>query len=263
MRRRAINPLDYARQRWMQIILALSFVFLYFPILALIAFSFNDSKRNIVWRGFTFKYYEKAWNNESLHEAFTNTMISAGVSTLVSTVFGAMLALALYRYRFPGKGPFEGIAHLPIVIPEICMGVAAMAFFSLINVRLGLFTVTVSHIAFTIPFVAVVVRARMAGFDTALEEASYQIGTAYQLADDLLDLIGDETFARKTLRSDKKRGKFTLPQASEAEKYNVCDIIANLCDSAITGLNEWPHKQCALERFVNEDLQGIFNQVGL
>ena len=98
---------------------------------------------------------------------------------------------------------------------------------------------------------------------SALEEASYQIGTAYQLADDLLDLIGDETVARKTLRSDKKRGKFTLPQASEAEEYNVYEIIANLCDSAITGLNEWPHKQCALERFVNEDFQGIFNQVGL
>jgi spermidine/putrescine transport system permease protein len=176
MRRRAVNPLDYARQRWMRIVLALSFVFLYFPILALIAFSFNDSKRNIVWRGFTFKYYEKAWNNEALHDAFANTMIVAGISTAVSCVFGAMLGLALYRFRFPGKGPFEGVAHLPIVIPEICMGVAAMAFFSLIEVQLGLFTITVSHIAFTIPFVAVVVRARMAGFDTALEEASHDLG---------------------------------------------------------------------------------------
>lgn len=175
-RRREVNPLDYLRQPWMQITLLISFIFLYFPIVALIAFSFNDSRRNITWRGFTFKYYEKAFNNVALHDAFINSMIVAAWSTAVSTAFGAMLGLALYRYRFPGKGPYEGVAHLPIVIPEICMGVAMLAFFAAVDIRLSLFTITASHIAFTIPFVAVVIRARMAGFDTALEEASRDLG---------------------------------------------------------------------------------------
>lgn len=175
-RRRETNPLEYLKRPWMQLTLFLSFIFLYFPIVTLIAFSFNDSRRNITWRGFTFKYYEKAFNNVALHDAFINSMIVAAWSTAVSTAFGAMLGLALYRYRFPGKGPYEGVAHLPIVIPEICMGVAMLAFFAAVDIRLSLFTITASHIAFTIPFVAVVIRARMAGFDTALEEASRDLG---------------------------------------------------------------------------------------
>lgn len=170
------NPFDYCRRWWMQLILAAGFLFLYFPILALIAFSFNDSKRNVAWRGFTFKYYQKAFNNEALHDAFINSLIVAGISTLVSTILGAMLGIVLYRFRFPLKGVYEGIVHLPIVIPEICLGVAMLAFFAAIEIPLGLFTVTVSHIAFTIPFVAVVIRARMNGFDPALEEAAFDLG---------------------------------------------------------------------------------------
>ena len=173
---RLVNPLDYTRKTWMKTILAINFFFLYFPIIALVAFSFNDSKRNIVWKGFTFKYYVKAYNNEALHSSFINSIFVASISTLVSTLLGTMLGLALYRYRFPGKAAYEGFAHLPIMIPEICMGIAMLAFFSLIEIPLSLFTITVSHIAFTIPFVAVVIRARMSGFDTSLEEASYDLG---------------------------------------------------------------------------------------
>ncbi len=175
-RRDRAGPLEYTRRRWLQIVLLANFAFLYFPIVSLIAFSFNDSKRNITWQGFTLKYYVKAFNNTALHEAFGHSMIIATTSTLVSTVLGTALGLALYRYRFPGKGPFEGWVHLPIMIPEVSMGVAMLAFFARIDMPLGLFTITVSHIAFSIPFVAVVARARMAGFDHALEEASRDLG---------------------------------------------------------------------------------------
>jgi spermidine/putrescine transport system permease protein len=188
--KRRVLPLDYARRRSMQALLAGIFIFLYFPIVALVAFSFNNSRRNVTWQGFTFDFYVKAFNNASLHEAFTNSMIVAGVSTLVSTALGAMLGLALYRFRFPMKGLVDGWVSLPIVIPEICMGVAMLAFFAAVfvpldpifyhltgrHLQLGLFTITVSHIAFTIPFVAVVIRARMAGFDHSLEEASRDLG---------------------------------------------------------------------------------------
>jgi spermidine/putrescine transport system permease protein len=176
--RRRSNPLDYSRKTWMRLTMGGAFFFLYFPIVSLIAFSFNDSKRNITWKGFTLRYYEKAYENAQLHEAFLNSMIVASISTTVSTILGAMLGLALYRFRFPAQGPYEGMVHLPIVIPEICLAVAMVAFFATVEIPLGLFTITVSHIAFSIPFVAVVVRARMAGFDRSLEEASYDLGAS-------------------------------------------------------------------------------------
>ena len=175
-RGRALTPLEYSRMWGMRLVMAAGFFFLYFPILSLIAFSFNDSKRSITWQGFTLRYYEKAFANAQLHEAFVNSLTIAGISTVTSTLLGAMLGLSLYRFRFRGKGPFEGLVHLPIVIPEICLGVAMLAFFARLDIPLGLTTVTVSHIAFSIPFVAVVIRARMAGFDMALEEASADLG---------------------------------------------------------------------------------------
>ena len=170
------TPLEYTRKRWFQIVVLINYLFLYFPIVALIAFSFNDSKRNIVWNGFTFKYYIKAFNNAALWDAFINSLIVAGISTAVSTTLGVMLGYGLYRFRFPLKSVYEGWIHLPIIIPEICMGVAMLAFFSLVNVPLGLTTITLSHIAFCFPFVTVVIRSRMAGYDESLTEASRDLG---------------------------------------------------------------------------------------
>jgi spermidine/putrescine transport system permease protein len=105
-----------------------------------------------------------------------NSLIVAFWSTLVSTIIGSLLGLALQRFRFPGKGPFEGLIHLPIVIPEICMAAAMLVFFARLDIPLGLLTIIVSHIAFSFPFVAVVVRSRMSGFDESLEEASRDLG---------------------------------------------------------------------------------------
>ena len=123
------GPLEYSRRAWLRLALAVSFIFLYMPILTLIAFSFNDSRRNIVWRGFTLKYYEKAWANDSLIEAFANSLTIAFISTAASIVLGAMTAVLLWRFRFPGRALYERAIELPIVIPEICMGVAMLVFF--------------------------------------------------------------------------------------------------------------------------------------
>ncbi len=184
MFRRRYDPLDYARRPWLRLWLALTFLFLYAPIVILVVFSFNDSRRNIVWRGFTTEYYLKALTNEGLIEAFVNSLVIALVSTAVSTVLGAGLALALWRFRFRGKALLEGAQALPIVIPEICMGVALLVFFTAIGLMgglpwpLGLVPVIIGHIAFSFPFVSVVVRARLAGFDRALEEASRDLGAS-------------------------------------------------------------------------------------
>jgi spermidine/putrescine transport system permease protein len=176
--------MDYTRRAWVRLTMLITFMVLYAPIATLIIFSFNDSKRNIVWKGFTTKYYVKAWNNDGLIEAFTNSLTIAIISTVISTVLGAVAALSLWRFRFPGKTAYEGLMTLPIVIPEICMGVAMMAFFARIGWPSGmpwplnLGAITIAHIAFSFPFVAIVVRARMAGFNRELEEASKDVGAS-------------------------------------------------------------------------------------
>ncbi len=171
-------PLEYLRKRWLQAVLLFGFFFLYFPILALIATSFNEDKRNIVWKGFTFDWYAKAYENDKLFDSLMNSLQVGAISTVVSTIIGTMIGLALYRYRFPMKTPFESVVFLPIVIPEISMAVAMLAFFAMLDLPLGIFTITVSHIAFSFPFVAVVIRTRMAGFDESLEEASRDLGAS-------------------------------------------------------------------------------------
>jgi spermidine/putrescine transport system permease protein len=169
-------PLEYARAGWMKAVFALVFVFLYSPIAALIAFSFNAGRQPSIWDGFTFDWYVRAWMNEQLHEALWNSLIVASVATAVSTLLGAMLGIALARFRFPGRAAYDGWLHLPIVIPEVCMGVALLAFFALLDLDLGLETIIAGHVAFSIPFVAVVVRARMASFDESLMEAARDLG---------------------------------------------------------------------------------------
>jgi spermidine/putrescine transport system permease protein len=177
-------PLDYGRRFWLRVMIAITFVLLYAPIFTLIAFSFNDSKRNIVWKGFTLKYYGVAWNNASLVEAFVNSIAIAVMTTIIATILGTMVALLLWRFNFPGKPAYEGFMTLPIVIPEICMGVAMLAFFARIGWPVGLpwplnlSAITIAHVAFAFPFVAVVVRSRLTGFNRELEEASKDLGAS-------------------------------------------------------------------------------------
>ncbi len=177
------GPLDYLRRWPLQAWLAATAAFLYAPLIILIAFSFNDSRHNMVWRGFTLKYYAQAFADEDLVAAFVNSLTIALISTAVSLVLGAMTALALWRLRFPGKAVLEGALGLPIVVPEICMGVAMLVFFTEVLPwptqapwPLNLGAIVISHIAFSFSFVAMVVRGRLASFDRALEEAARDLG---------------------------------------------------------------------------------------
>ena len=154
-------------------------------LIVLILFSFNDSKRNIVWKGFTLKYYEKALDNSELMIAFANSMTIAILATAISLVLGAMAAVVLWRFRFFGKGAFQGAMALPIVVPEICMGVAMLVFFARVlpwpaNLPwpLNLGNIVIAHVSFIFPFVAVVVRARLASFNRQLEEAAKDLGAS-------------------------------------------------------------------------------------
>jgi spermidine/putrescine transport system permease protein len=153
----------------------------------MVAYSFNTDKRGIVWRGFTFDNYVKAWNNDALFEALTNSLMIAFIATVLATIIGTMTAVLLWRFRFPGKTAFEGIMALPIVIPEICMGVALLLFFVNADMMelfvstpwpINLSNIIIAHVAFCFPFVAVVVRSRLVGFNRQFEEASKDLGAS-------------------------------------------------------------------------------------
>lgn len=177
------GPLEYLRQWPLRVWIGAVLVFLYLPLITLVIFSFNDSRSNIVWRGFTLKYYGQALTNESLLIAFGNSLTIALVCTIVSVVLGALAAVLLWRFRFPGKTALEGGLALPIVVPEICMGVAMLVFFARVMPwpsglpwPLNLGAIIIAHVSFAFPFVATVVRARLASFNRELEEAAKDLG---------------------------------------------------------------------------------------
>lgn len=177
-------PLEYTRTLWMRLWVGSVLVFLYAPLIVLMIFSFNDSKRNVVWRGFTTKYYEKALNNDTLVEALLNSLTIAGLATVFSLVLGAMTAVMLWRFKFRLKGIVDGTISLPIIVPEICLGVAMLIFFAWVDWPtdliwpLNLSAITIAHITFCFPFVTMVVRARLASFNKEEEEAAKDLGAS-------------------------------------------------------------------------------------
>ncbi|MFC4550274.1 MULTISPECIES: ABC transporter permease [Halorussus] len=163
---------------------ALVYLFLYVPIVVLIALSFNDSRYALVWQGFTTEWYEALLagetvarvNPDAAWSALVHSVEIALVTVVVSVVFGTMLAFALDRYEFPGKALFTGVVYMPIIIPSIVMGISLLLFFNIVGMTLGLHTAAIGHIAFDISFVAIVVLARLQSFDRTLEEAAKDLG---------------------------------------------------------------------------------------
>lgn len=164
----------------------LIYLFLYAPIVILVLFSFNASVFGTTWEGFTLRWYVDLFTDRRLMQAFANSIYVGVVSTIIATIIGTLTALALERYRFPGRQTYDGLIYLPIVIPEIVMAVSLLVFFALafdviealfgLRVRFSLTTVIIAHVAFNISFVAVVVRASLKGFDRRLEEAAQDLG---------------------------------------------------------------------------------------
>ncbi len=159
--------------RWLAGHSTLVFLFFYAPLVVLVVFSFNDSRFVNRWEGFTFDWYRAIPQDAALMNAVKNSLIIALVSTIVSTVLGTMAALALERYRrWLGKRTFDALLYLPVIIPDVTMAVMLLIFFTQLNQSLGITTIILSHIAFNISFVAIVVRARLANLDPLLEEAA-------------------------------------------------------------------------------------------
>jgi len=156
---------------------ALVFAFLFAPIVVLIIFSFNDSRRTFVWRGFTTEWYGRLMSNDDLLAAVGTTIQVALVAVLISTVLGTLLGLGLARLKFRGRGSTETLLLLPMVTPEIVLGLSLLLFFVALFDSQGSFAqLSVAHITFCISFVAVTVRSRAAGMNPHLEEASRDLG---------------------------------------------------------------------------------------
>lgn len=161
------------------------YLFLYAPIILLVVFSFSNHRNVGQWGGFTFQWYRDFADNDSLQRALWVSVKVALWSTVISVVLGTLAALALERFTFRGQKVFDGLLYLPIIIPDVTMAVMMLLFFSqALDVVNGLFglgwtkgieTITISHIAFNISFVSVVVRARLVGMDNTLEEAAMDL----------------------------------------------------------------------------------------
>lgn len=157
---------------WTWLVLA----FLYLPILLLIVYSFNNSQLNAVWRGFTLRWYGEIWRDEALLWAVLNSLIVASISTLISVALGTGAAWVMHRHRLPGAGVVRTLSVLPMVVPEIIMGVSLMLLFRSAGLNLGYATVVIAHVTFCFPFVMAAVEARLAGLDPSLAEAAMDLG---------------------------------------------------------------------------------------
>lgn len=160
------------------IIIGIVLVFLFLPIFVLILFSFNTSQLNITFEGFTLKWYGELFKNTTLLLALKNTLIVAIVSTIVSTVIGTISAYGLYKYEFPLKKLVNKLLYIPVVIPEIVLGISLLAIYTVFKLELGMTTLILAHISFSIPFVIINVRNVLEQMDGNLILAANDLGAS-------------------------------------------------------------------------------------
>jgi spermidine/putrescine transport system permease protein len=162
--------------RWVLGVAFVVYAFLHLPILVLVVFSFNDSKFSVDWAGFTLDWYYRLLQRPDILRGLKASLIVGAASTVIAAVLGTLIALALARHRFRGRTAFEGFLYVPIVTPEIVVGISLLILFALVKIPLGLTTITIAHVAFCISFVVIVVLARLEGMDRSLEEAAMILG---------------------------------------------------------------------------------------
>ena len=152
--------------------------YLFVPIVVMILFGFNDPKGrfNFAWQGFTLRWYRELFDIPELTTALKHSLVIAGVSTAIATALGTLLALALSRYRMRGRGSLNVFIFLPMATPEIVLGVSLLSFFVTLNLARGFLTIVIAHILFSVSYVVVTVRARLAGLDHSLEDAAQDLG---------------------------------------------------------------------------------------
>ncbi len=154
------------------------FAYLYVPIIILVINSFNDSKYGYEWKGFTFKWYGKLFEDDALTQAFFNSLLIASLAATAATVIGTLMALAIYRYKFPLKGTASGLLFVVMMSPDIVLAITFLVIFIALGIQLGFWSLLVAHITFCLPFVVITVYAQLKGFDKYLLEAAQDLGAS-------------------------------------------------------------------------------------
>jgi spermidine/putrescine transport system permease protein len=157
---------------------AAALLYLFIPIFIVILFSFNDNRGrfNFTWHGFTLRHWQHPFANPDLGTALKNSLLIAGISTVIATALGTFMALALVRYGFRGRGAADLFVFLPLATPEVVLGAALLALFLTMNVNTGFATIVIAHVMFNISYVVVTVKARLEGMDQHIEEAAQDLG---------------------------------------------------------------------------------------
>jgi spermidine/putrescine transport system permease protein len=171
----------WLREHAVNIVAALVVIYMLIPIAVIFFFSFNDpaGRYNYTWVGFTLEHWAHAFSREDLTEALLTSLKLAVLATVISTIVGTMMALALVRHRFFGRRAANFLIVVPMATPEIVMGAALLSFFLILGTpSLGFQTLLIAHVMFCISFVVVVVRSRLIGFDRNLEEAAKDLGAS-------------------------------------------------------------------------------------
>lgn len=163
---------------WSILYLVIVLVITYLPIVMVVIFSFNESKLTVSWNGFSLKWYEALFKDKGIREALVNSLILGVISCGVSAVIGTLGALGMARVHYRSRGMIEYLSTVPIMVPEIILGMVFLAFFSLLKLPFGMVTLVIAHTAFCIPYIFMMVKARLVGIDKSLEEAALDLGAA-------------------------------------------------------------------------------------
>lgn len=167
--------------KWIQkVYCALLYIFLFMPILVVVINSFNGNtaKPYMTWKGFSLVWFGKLFQNDALLSSFGNTVLLALSSTIISVIIGTLAAVGMYKYKFKGQSIIDGLLYIPVVIPEIVLGIALLSIFAKVNIPRGMISLILAHVTFSIPFVVFNIRARLAGYDLSIEEASQDLGAS-------------------------------------------------------------------------------------
>ena len=152
------------------------YLFMYLPLLVLVVYSFTPTEYGVAWEGFTLKWYVAVFNNKYIQDALKVSLMIAIPTVVISTAIGTMTAFALYRYKFVGRALYQGALYVPLVMPDLVIGISLLLFYNSISLNLGILTILLAHMSFSIPLTTLVIIARMQRIDRTLEDAAMDLG---------------------------------------------------------------------------------------
>ena len=154
------------------------YAYLYIPIIILVTNSFNEDRYGLSWKGFSWNWYERLFNNDTLIQAAFHSVTIAFFAATLATIVGGLTAIALYRYRFRGKQAVSGMLFIVMMSPDIVMAVSLLALFMVVGISLGFWSLLLAHVTFCLPYITVTIFSRLNGFDARMLEAAKDLGAS-------------------------------------------------------------------------------------